>query len=91
MTLVPASHVQWQDQAQGAPADQPQPPAAPSDNDGCPYCSLTHHWPYAPAASASFAPPVPPGPAPRLQAPAPAPVSREWHTPYQPRGPPQPA
>lgn len=86
MTLVPASHLQWQGQAQDE-----QPPGNPPDDDGCPYCALTHHWPYVPAAGASFAPPAPSVAMPRPDAPAPAPVSLDRHSPYLPRGPPQQA
>ena len=86
MTLVPASHAQGQAQD---PQKEGQPAGGQPSDEGCPYCSLTHHWPYVPATGVSFAPHAPPGIAPRPEASAPAPVLPEQHRPYLPRAPPQ--
>jgi len=82
------THGHGQQQDQLPSSHHGSPGGDSSDGDCCPYCTLLHHWPCAPAAAVGFSPQVLLPVAHSVAADVPAPVLRAGHRPHLARAPP---
>jgi len=87
--LVPAAQLQAQGQPpQDFGAGHQHGGQPGSQDEGCAYCALVHHWPWVPVAATVFAPPAPQQAMRYAQARVEAPALRPWHRPQMPQAPP---